>query len=162
MYRQASKHLLAAAPADVCGLLWAWGRIGYMPRDRLFMNQVCVYKCGEGVKHWHSCCTLPCIIFAPERLFNRAALKGHYSTHFHPQILVAKLIPDINRITPPHATPPTPPPDHLWRHQQNTPSHAPPDHHLCCPSPLLSLCRSKSSPGVHLIGAGCGHHSWCG
>jgi hypothetical protein len=39
-YRQASKHLHAAEPADVAALVWAWGQMGYVPRDRLFLNQV--------------------------------------------------------------------------------------------------------------------------
>ncbi|WIA30745.1 hypothetical protein OEZ86_000811 [Tetradesmus obliquus] len=39
-YRQASKHLHAAAPGDVCSLVWAWGELGYTPRDILFLNQV--------------------------------------------------------------------------------------------------------------------------
>jgi hypothetical protein len=39
-YRQASKHLHAAEPGDVCALIWAWGAMGYIPRDILFLNQV--------------------------------------------------------------------------------------------------------------------------
>eukprot|EP00775_Hariotina_reticulata_P005825 gene5825-6066_t len=39
-YRQASKHIHAADPADVAGLMWAWGTLGYTPRDVLLMNQV--------------------------------------------------------------------------------------------------------------------------
>jgi hypothetical protein len=39
-YRQASKHLHAADPTDVCALMGAWGEMGYTPRDRLFLNQV--------------------------------------------------------------------------------------------------------------------------
>ncbi|KAF8068349.1 CYP59 [Scenedesmus sp. PABB004] len=39
-YRQAAKHLHAADPRDVCGVMWAWGEMGYTPRDRLFINQV--------------------------------------------------------------------------------------------------------------------------
>lgn len=40
-YRQASKHLHAADPTDVCVLMGAWGEMGFTPRDRLFLNQVC-------------------------------------------------------------------------------------------------------------------------
>jgi hypothetical protein len=39
-YRQASKHIHAADAADVAGLMWAWGTLGYTPRDVLLMNQV--------------------------------------------------------------------------------------------------------------------------
>lgn len=40
-YRQAAKHLHAAQAADIAVLMGAWGELGYTPRDRLFMNQVC-------------------------------------------------------------------------------------------------------------------------
>eukprot|EP00878_Enallax_costatus_P018638 GHUV01019629.1.p1 GENE.GHUV01019629.1~~GHUV01019629.1.p1 ORF type:complete len:269 (+),score=104.01 GHUV01019629.1:307-1113(+) len=39
-YRQALKHIHASNAGDVCSLMWAWGEMGYTPRDRLFMNQV--------------------------------------------------------------------------------------------------------------------------
>jgi len=37
-YRQAKKHVKAAAPTPLAQLLWAWGEWGYSPRDKPFVN----------------------------------------------------------------------------------------------------------------------------